>query len=378
MCALALAQAGHPGGDLFEAEPALTHDLRAGSFHPPTLEMMAPYGITEQHARDAASRCGTGRSATGPATWSPSSTSACWQGRDAYPYRLHLEQHRLTPIQLDMLRRDRRRRNPFRPHAHQLRAERRWRHGDGRRRRRRTHRRRLLADRRRRRPQRRCAKSSTSSSRASPGRNCSWWRARPTISAQHGFALNCYIADPVEWGALFKLPDERPARPVAAGLSGQPGRKRRSVARRPSASRRRCSGCCRKTSLTRCATRAPTACTSALPRRFAPAACCSPAMPRISTTRSAASGSTAASTTRSISPTSSAAVWRGEDTEDVLDLYSRQRRAATIEQVQAMSIRNKRMMEERDPTVQRRESDRSDRDRRRPGPARASTCSIRR
>jgi 3-(3-hydroxy-phenyl)propionate hydroxylase len=31
----------------------------------------------------------------------------------------------------------------------------------------------------------------------------------------------------------------------------------------------------------------------------------------------------------------------------------RQRRAATIEQVQAMSIRNKRLLEERDPKVQR-------------------------
>ncbi len=45
--------------------------------------------------------------------------------------------------------------------------------------------------------------------------------------------------------------------------------------------------------------------------------------------------------------------WRGEGGEELLGLYSRQRRAATIEQVQAMSIRNKRMMEERDPAVQR-------------------------
>ncbi len=45
MCALALTRQGIPVM-LFEAEPELTHDLRAGSFHPPTLEMMAPYGIT--------------------------------------------------------------------------------------------------------------------------------------------------------------------------------------------------------------------------------------------------------------------------------------------------------------------------------------------
>ena len=45
MCALALRRQDIPVV-LFEAEPALTNDLRAGSFHPPTLEMMAPYGIT--------------------------------------------------------------------------------------------------------------------------------------------------------------------------------------------------------------------------------------------------------------------------------------------------------------------------------------------
>ena len=46
-------------------------------------------------------------------------------------------------------------------------------------------------------------------------------------------------------------------------------------------------------------------------------------------------------------------VWRGGGGEELLDLYVRQRRAATIEAVQAMSIRNKRLLEERDPKVQR-------------------------
>ena len=45
MCALALARQG-VSVVVCEAEPSLTHDLRAGSFHPPTLEMMAPYGVT--------------------------------------------------------------------------------------------------------------------------------------------------------------------------------------------------------------------------------------------------------------------------------------------------------------------------------------------
>jgi 3-(3-hydroxy-phenyl)propionate hydroxylase len=48
-----------------------------------------------------------------------------------------------------------------------------------------------------------------------------------------------------------------------------------------------------------------------------------------------------------------ARVWHGEAAESLLELYVRQRRAATIEQVQAMSIRNKRLLEERDPAVHR-------------------------
>jgi 3-(3-hydroxy-phenyl)propionate hydroxylase len=48
-----------------------------------------------------------------------------------------------------------------------------------------------------------------------------------------------------------------------------------------------------------------------------------------------------------------ARVWKGQAPESLLDVYVRQRRAATIEQVQAMSIRNKRLLEERDPEVAR-------------------------
>ena len=31
---------------VLEAEPALSEELRASTFHPPTLDMMAPYGVT--------------------------------------------------------------------------------------------------------------------------------------------------------------------------------------------------------------------------------------------------------------------------------------------------------------------------------------------
>ena len=96
LTALALARQDVPVLVL-EAEPALTVDLRAGTFHPPSLEMMAPFGITEEMQK------------TGIRV-------PRWQIRDRregvivewdlsmiadltpYPYRLHLEQHRLTPM----------------------------------------------------------------------------------------------------------------------------------------------------------------------------------------------------------------------------------------------------------------------------------------
>jgi 3-(3-hydroxy-phenyl)propionate hydroxylase len=100
--ALSLAHHGVPVRVL-EAEPALTLDHRAGSFHPPTLEMLAPFGVTE-----AMQRIGL--------------QVPRWQIRDRragvivewdlgliadltpYPYRFHLEQFRLTPILLEKLR----------------------------------------------------------------------------------------------------------------------------------------------------------------------------------------------------------------------------------------------------------------------------------
>ena len=101
LTALALARQGVTVLVL-EAEVALTHDLRAGTFHPPTLELLAPLGITAK-MQETGIRVPR------------------WQWRDRieglivewdlgllaadtpYPYRLHLEQHRLTPLILDLL-----------------------------------------------------------------------------------------------------------------------------------------------------------------------------------------------------------------------------------------------------------------------------------
>lgn len=99
--ALSLAQQGVPV-QVIEAESGLTLDPRAGSFHPPTLEMLEPFGVTAEMHRIGMK-------------------VPRWQIRDRregliveldlgliadltrYPYRFHLEQHRLTPILYEKL-----------------------------------------------------------------------------------------------------------------------------------------------------------------------------------------------------------------------------------------------------------------------------------
>ena len=207
LAALALASRDVPVLVL-EAEPALTHDLRAGTFHPPTLEMMAPYGVTDEMHR-------TGIKVP------------CWQHRDRvegviaewdlgliadetpYPYRFHLEQHRLTPILFDRLMRF--------PHAAVRFGARVVDVGqDGTR---------VWVD----------AESSGGTERieggwlvgADGGRSTvrkaigvefegfTWPERFVVVSTRydfgaHGFTPNAYVADPDQWAAVFKMPDAEP------------------------------------------------------------------------------------------------------------------------------------------------------------------------
>ncbi len=89
---------------VIEAESGLTHDLRAGTFHPPTLEMLDEMGVVREMVDKGIQ-------------------VRYWQSRDLengliaewdldllrhdtqYPFRLHLEQHRLTPILLEHVQR---------------------------------------------------------------------------------------------------------------------------------------------------------------------------------------------------------------------------------------------------------------------------------
>ncbi|MET0681321.1 MAG: FAD-dependent monooxygenase [Burkholderiales bacterium] len=207
LAALALASRDVPVLVL-EAEPALTHDLRAGTFHPPTLEMMAPYGVTDEMHR-------TGIKVPR------------WQHRDRvegviaewdlgliadetpYPYRFHLEQYRLTPILFDRLMRF--------PHAAVRFGARVVDVGQDETR--------VWVD----------AESSGGTERieggwlvgADGGRSTvrkaigvefegfTWPERFVVVSTRydfgaHGFTPNAYVADPDQWAAVFKMPDAEP------------------------------------------------------------------------------------------------------------------------------------------------------------------------
>jgi 3-(3-hydroxy-phenyl)propionate hydroxylase len=348
MCALALQRQDIPVM-LFEVEPGLTCDLRAGSFHPPTLEMMAPYGITARMLE------------TGIPV-------RHWQIRNRpgdliaefdlnlladvtpYPYRLHFEQHRLTPIQLDILRKQGGAEIHF---GHWVTGFTQDADGvsvtidstDGERTVRGSW---LIA-----------ADGSRSVLRKTLGidfEGFTWPEifvvaSTPYDFGAHGFAMNSYIADPVEWGALFKVPGD-----------GPPGLWRLAYPANPDEG----------DEVLLAADRIEAALQRFLPQptpyevRYKSAY---RVHQRVAGTFRVGRVLLAGDAAHLNNPLGGfglnsaihdavnlcdklGRLWRGDGGPESLDLYSRQRRAATIEQVQAMSIRNKRLMEERDPKVQ--------------------------
>lgn len=101
VAALILSRAGIPVS-IFESESELPTDLRASTFHPPTLDMLAELGIADQLVeagliaptyqwRDRK----TGEAAT--------FDMGCLDGATAYPFRLQCEQFKLTRIAAAML-----------------------------------------------------------------------------------------------------------------------------------------------------------------------------------------------------------------------------------------------------------------------------------
>jgi 3-(3-hydroxy-phenyl)propionate hydroxylase len=349
MCALALGKQGIPV-ILLESERGLTRDLRAGSFHPVTLDMMEPFGITAQMEHDGIRvRHWQIRDRSGElvATFD----LGLLEGETRHPYRLHLEQHRLTPIQLDLIRQGTRAEVHFGYTVTGLEArddrvlvhvsgddgpatiEASWVIGaDG-------------------------GRSTVRKSLGIEFEGFTWPEQFLVVSTpydfeQHGFAMNVYVADPVEWVALFKMPDSGPPglwrivfptpdRDDAATLSAE------NVERKMQGF---------------IARRAPYEVRYKSVYRVHQRVCKTFRSGRVLLAGDAAHVNNplgAFGLNSGIHDAISLAeklgsVWRGEADDSLLDLYVRQRRMAAVEQVERMSIRNKRQLEERDPNVQRK------------------------
>jgi 3-(3-hydroxy-phenyl)propionate hydroxylase len=349
--ALGLARAGVPVV-LIEAEPALTVDLRAGSYHPPTLEALAPYGITERmHERGIVVRHWQIRDRTNPA-WVANWDLGLLADLTPYPYRLHLEQHQLTPIVLDLVRRE--------PAAEVIFGARFVdvaQNADGVR---------VVYERDGALETLDAAylvgadggRSSVRKAIGMPFEGYTWPErffvmSTPFDFAARGYAKNVYIADPDQWVTLFQMPGD-----------GPPGYWRVVV---PT-----------DTDTPEDAIAAPAA-IEALLQSFEPRDVAYEIRyhsfyrvhQRVAASFRAGRVLLAGDAAHLNNPLGAfglnsgihdaanlipklAAVVRGAAGEDVLDLYDRQRRTATIEHVQANSIRNKAVLEERDPQTRRR------------------------
>lgn len=349
MCALALGKQGIPVV-LCESEPSLTHDLRAGSYHPPTQEMMAQYGITQRmHEHGIKVRRWQIRERRGGLV--ADFDLGLLSDVTPYPYRLHLEQHRLTPIQLDILRKETGAQVHFGTRVTGF-------------------------------EQKGGALKVQVESDGIPGTfDASWligadggrstirkllpvefegftWPEQflvvstPYDFSRHGFALNAYVADPVEWSALFQMPDAGPPgvwRVVFPCDTSIPDNELLD----PKYVEAKMQGFLPRN--------APYEVKHKVIYRVHQRVASEWRVGRVLLAGDAAHLNNPLGAFGLNSGIHDAVnlseklirVWRGEAREELLDLYVRQRRAATVDAVQAMSIRNKRLLEERDPKVQR-------------------------
>jgi 3-(3-hydroxy-phenyl)propionate hydroxylase len=348
MCALVLANEGIPVV-ICEAEPSLTHDLRAGSFHPPTQEMMAPYGITARmHETGLQVRRWQIRERRGDLV--AEFDLGLLSDVTPFPYRLHLEQHRLTPIMLDLLRKtdaeiyfDHRLTGfeqkddsivaSFECEGIPGRFEGSWLVGaDG-------------------------GRSTVRKLLGVDFEGFTWPEQFLVVStpydfSRHGFTMNAYVADPKEWAAVFKMPDAGPpglwriAFPCDPGVPDNELLNAEHVMRRMQAFvERKEPYDIRYQSIYRVHQRVASNWRQQRVLLAGDAAHLNNPLGGFGLNSGIHDAVNLAKKL--------AKVWRGEADDSLLDVYVRQRRAATIEQVQAMSIRNKRLLEERDPAVQR-------------------------
>jgi 3-(3-hydroxy-phenyl)propionate hydroxylase len=173
----------------------------------------------------------------------------------------------------------------------------------------------------------------------------------PYDLGRHGFTMNAYIADPTEWAAVFKMPDAGPpglwrlAFPCDPGLPDDALLDPAAVQRRVKSLVPNDSYDIRYQSIYRVHQRVASEWRVGRVLLAGDAAHLNNPLGGFGLNSGIHDAVNLADNL--------AKVWHGEAPEELLDLYVRQRRATTIDQVQAMSIRNKRLLEERDPAVQR-------------------------
>jgi 3-(3-hydroxy-phenyl)propionate hydroxylase len=347
--ALSLAHQSVPV-QVIESEPGLTVDQRAGSFHPPTLEMLEPLGVTAEMQRIGIK-------------------VPHWQVRDRkqgvivewdlgliadhtpYPYRFHLEQHRLTPILFHRLHAYRHASVRFSTQFTEAMQD-----GES------------------------VTVQTSSGIVKTPwliacdgGRSVirkglgiefegfTWPERFIVIStiedfAAHGFTSNAYVADPKEWAAVFHMPHDRPSGLWRLAFPVHPDENEQAV-------------------LVDEAVEARMQRFVARPEPYeVPYKGIYRVHQRVARQWRVGRILLAGDAAHLNNPLGAfglngglhdaimladylGKVWRREAGEELLDRYVRQRRTANVEFVQSQSIANKRMLEEADPAARERNFD---------------------
>lgn len=353
--AVSLAQQGVPV-TVLERDPALAHDLRAGSFHPPTIEIFDRLGVGEA-MRDAGIKVSKWQMRDRRAGVIAEFDLGILSDVTPHPYRLHCEQHKLTPILAKRLATFPG--TELRFSTALVAAHDRGDHvevvADG------PGGREILLT-----PYLIGADGARSVARKELGVEFEGftWPERYLVAstpydlAPHGFALNAYIADPVEWCAIFKMPHRGPpglwrlAFPIAPEISDDAALDAAFV-------RERLGGFLPELANTDI----PYCGIYAVHQRVAKTF----RIGRVILLGDAAhinnplGGMGLNSSVHDAANLGEklGAILTGEadDPSALLDRYVRQRRTVNVEFVQAMSIRNKRLLEERDPAIRRKHLD---------------------
>jgi 3-(3-hydroxy-phenyl)propionate hydroxylase len=338
---------------VLESEPKLPRDLRAGTFHPPTLQMLEELGIVQDFLAIGIRVPHwqiRGRAEGVIVEWDLGLIA----DETPYPFRFHCEQFRLTPL---LLRRFEELGGAVRFSHNFLDAVQ---DADGVTARVETPDGEILL---------RGAYLVGCDGGRSPVRQTmgvafegfTWPERFLVVGTEydlepHGYTFNAYIADPIDWGALFKMPGDTPMGlwrilfPVDADAPEEdlldPVRVEKMlqnflakpepyevVAKSTYRVHQRVAADFRKGRMLLVGDAA-----------------------HINNPLGAFGLNGALHGAFNLAP-KLAAVWRGEAEENLLGLYVRQRRAANVEFVQAQSIHNKHLLEERDPAVRQQHFD---------------------